>query len=151
MKNLLAKILGLAGMAAALTLTACNGSNNNNNPSNYPNCTTPGSFAAIYPINGSSGVPSTIQTIYVASSVSLGSQFQSVVGAPNGALYPGGGFTQVTLAQIPKPHASPGFSNPIYYSSFVGTLAPSSTWTILFNNRNISNCVPTQFMQFTTI
>jgi hypothetical protein len=144
------KPLGFLAMAAALSLAACNGSNNAGNPSNYPNCTAPGNFVAVYPINGATKVPDNTQTIYVASSVPLGSQYQNVIGAPSGAIYAGAGFTQVSLAQVPKPRTKPSFANPIYYSSYVGTLAPSSTWTMLLNNTNSANCIPVQYQQFTT-
>jgi hypothetical protein len=149
MKNPFAKSLGF--FLLGLTLAACNSGGSTNNPSNFPKCQAPGSFVAIYPINGATNVPDGTQNVYVASSVALGSQFMNVIGLPgNGGLQAGNQFSEVPLSQIPTPRAKPGFSNPIYYVSAVGTLSSASTWTMYLNNTNSVNCVPLQYMQFTT-
>jgi hypothetical protein len=147
MKNSFAKSLGF--FVLALALAACNSNGSTNNPSTYPSCTAPGSFVAIYPINGSTNVPDSTQTIYVASSVALGSQFMNVIGVA-GNLYPGNGFSEVPLSQVPTPHAKPGFSNPIYYVSALSSLSSATTYTMLLNNSNSVNCQPLQYMQFST-
>ena len=59
----------LAFFLLALALAACNSGSNNSNPSTFPNCNAPGSFVAVYPINGATNVPDGTQSIYVASSV----------------------------------------------------------------------------------
>jgi hypothetical protein len=149
MKTPFAKSLGLFLLAFALA--ACNSNGSTNNPSTFPNCTAPGSFVAVYPINGSSNVPDSTQNVYVASSVALGSQFMNVIGLPaGGGLIPGNQFSQVPLSQIPTPRAKPSFANPIYYVTAVGTLSSAQTWTMFLNNTNISNCQPSQYLQFTT-
>jgi hypothetical protein len=147
MKTPFAKSLGF--FVLALTLAACNSNNSTNNPSTFPNCNAPGSFAPIYPINGSTNVPDSIQFVYVASSVTLGSQFMNVIGV-GGALFPGNSFSQVPLSQVPTPHAKPGFSNPIYYVTAIPNVSSGTTYAMLLNNTNITNCQPTQYMQFTT-
>jgi hypothetical protein len=133
----------------ALALAACNSGTNNNNPSGFPNCTAPGSFVAVYPINGANNVPDSTQSIYVASSVTLGNQFMNVIGV-NGGTFPGNQFSQVPLSQIPTPRTKPSFANPIYYVSTVGTLSTATQYTMFLNNSNSINCVPVQFQQFTT-
>jgi hypothetical protein len=147
MKTPFAKLLGLS--VIALALAACNsGGGSTSNPSTYPNCSFPGSFTAMYPENGANNIPDSLTTVYVASSVSLGSQYQTAVSLAGGSLQAGSGFTQVPLSSIPAPHAKAGFANPIYYKSQIGSLGPSSTWLVYFNET--INCVPVQFTQFTT-
>lgn len=147
MKTSFAKSLGF--FVLALTLAACNSSSNNNNPSGFPNCTPPGSFVAVYPISGSTNVPDGTQNIYVASSVTLGSQFMNVIGV-NGGTFPGNQFSEVPLSQVPTPRTKPSFANPIYYVSAVGSLSTATTYTMFLNNTNSVNCVPVQFQSFTT-
>jgi len=149
MNTTLARSLGWIAFGAAVSLAACNSNNSSTNPSTYPNCTAPGSFQAIYPINGSTNVPDSTQVVYVASSVALGSQYQNAVLPPGGYLQSGNQFSQVPLSQVPTPRATPGFANPIYYQTAVGTLSSASTWTFYLNNTN-SNCQPVQYLQFTT-
>jgi len=150
MKLSFVKSLGLLAVAAAMLLGACNSNNNNNNPSNFPTCTPPGSFVAVYPINGATNVPDSVQNVYVASSVTLGNQFMNVIGPPGGGAVAGNLFSQVPLSQIPTPRAKPNFANPIYYVTAVGTLSSASTWTMFLNNTNSVNCVPFQYLSFTT-
>jgi len=147
MKTPFAKSLGL--FLLALTLAACNSGSNSSTPSNFPSCKAPGSFVAVYPINGATNVPDGTQNVYVASSVALGSQFMNVI-AVNGGNFPGNQFSQVPLSQIPTPRTKPSFANPIYYVTAVGSLSTATTYAMGLNNTNIQNCVPTQYMQFTT-
>lgn len=139
-------------LAAIAALSACNSANNGSTPS-FPNCTPPGQLVMIYPANGATGVPDSLSTVYVASSSSnlAQSQYQSVQVAPNGGLTQGGPFLQVSLKQIPKPQATPGFSNPIYYSTYIGAVSPASTWGVGFNNQNNANCQPILIGSFTTL
>jgi hypothetical protein len=150
MKQTLARSLGCVAFGAAISLAGCNGGGSSNNPSSYPNCTAPGNFQAVYPINGATNVPDGTQVVYVASSVALGSQYQNVIQPPGGGAYAGNLFTQVPLSQVPTPRATPSFSNPIYYQTAVGTLSSASTWTFFLNNTNSANCVPVQYLTFTT-
>jgi hypothetical protein len=147
MKTPFAKSLGF--FVFALTLAACNSNGSSNNPSNFPNCTAPGSFAAVYPISGSTNVPDSTQFVYIASSVTLGGQFMNVIGA-GGFLAPGNSFSEVPLSQVPTPHTKPGFANPIYYVTALPNLSSATTYTMYLNNQNIANCQPMQYMQFTT-
>ncbi|HTA38379.1 MAG TPA: hypothetical protein VK760_04860 [Candidatus Acidoferrales bacterium] len=148
MKTPFAKLLG--SFLLALTLAACNsGGGSTNNPSNFPNCTAPGQFVGIYPIGGSANVPDSTQFVYVASSVTLGGQYQNVIGV-GGSLFPGNSFSQVPLSQVPTPHAKPGFANPIYYVTALPNLSSATTYTMLLNNTNSANCVPVQYLQFST-
>lgn len=147
MKTSFAKSLGFLIMA--LTLAACNSGGSTNNPSTYPACTAPGSFVGVYPINGSTNVSDSLQTVYVASSVSLGSQYQNVIGV-GGYLYPGNSFSEVPLSQVPTPHTKPTFANPIYYVTALPNLNSAATYAMLFNNTNSINCQPFQYLQFST-
>jgi hypothetical protein len=151
MKIMRVKSLGLLGIALALALTACSsGSGSSSNPSNFPNCTAPGSFVGIYPENGATNVSDGIQQVYVASSVTLGSQYQNVISAGGGTPYYGNSFTQVTFSQVPTPHTNPGFANPIYYTVTFPNLSAGTQYTMYLNNQNSQNCVPLQYLQFTT-
>jgi hypothetical protein len=143
------KIFSILSLASAVALSACN-SGNSSNPTNFPSCTAPGSFTAVYPINGAANVPDSTQNVYVASSVTLGSQYMNVIGLPGGGVIAGNLFSQVPLSQVPKPRALPSFANPIYYVTSVGTLSSASTWTMLLNNTNSANCVPVQYLKFST-
>lgn len=149
MKTPFAKLLGF--FVLALTLAACSsGSSGSGGPSNFPNCTAPGQFVGIYPINGTTNVSESTTAVYVASSVTLGSQYMNVIQQQNGSLYFGSGFTQVPLSQVPTPHSKPGFSKPIYYSTTFPALSSASHWTMYLNNSNSANCIPVQYLQFTT-
>ena len=139
----------LAFFLLALALAACNSGTNNSNPSTFPSCKAPGSFVAVYPINGANNVPDGTQNVYVASSVTLGSQFMNVI-AVNGGNFPGNQFSPVPLSQIPTPRTKPSFANPIYYVTAVGSLSTATTYAMGLNNTNIQNCVPSQYMTFTT-
>ena len=147
-KRLLTPV-SIFALAAAFALSGCNGSSSTN-PSNSPACSSPGSFTAVYPINRATNVPDSIQNVYVASSVALGSQYTNFIGPPGGGAIPGNLFSQVPLSQIPKPRAKPAFANPIYYVTSVGTLSSASTWTMFLNNTNSANCAPVQYLSFTT-
>jgi hypothetical protein len=151
MKNMFVKSLALLGLASALGLSACSsGSGSTSNPSNFPNCTAPGSFAAVYPIPGAANVPDSTQFVYVASSVALGSQYLNAIQSNGGSTQIGTGFSQVPLSQIPTPHANPSFANPIYYATGVGSLSSETTLTMFLTNQAIPNCVPLQYLTFTT-
>jgi hypothetical protein len=142
------KLLSILALVSAVALSACN-SGSSNNPTNFPNCTPPGSFSAVYPINGATNVPDSTQNVYVASSVALGSQYMNVIGV-SGGNFPGNQFSQVPLAQVPTPRAKPSFSNPIYYVTAVGSLSTATAYTMFLNNTNSANCVPVQYLTFTT-
>ena len=149
MKNPFAKLLGF--FVLALTLAACSsGGSGGSNPTNYPNCTAPGQFVAVYPVNGATNVSDSTQAVYIASSVTLGSQYQNVIQQQGGSPYYGNGFSQVPLSQVPTPRTKPGFANPIYYQTTFPTLSATSTWTMFLNNTNSANCIPVQYLQFST-
>ena len=147
MKISFAKSLGFIVMA--LTLAACNSGSSSSNPSTFPNCTAPGNFVGVYPENGATNVSDSIQTVYVASSVTLGSQYQNVIGV-GGSLFPGNTFSEVPLSQVPTPHTKPSFANPIYYVTALPNVNSGTTYAMLFNNTNSVNCQPFQYLQFTT-
>ncbi len=153
MKNAIIRSLTVA-FAAAAALAACNGTNYSNvyvGPTPGPPCVLPSTFTAIYPPNNST-VPASVTAVYVASQQSnlatgnLGTAVQPPNGLP---AYQGGAFAKVTASQIPSPHATPGFSNPIYYASSIGGLVAGATYQIGFNNTS-SGCQATLFLTFTT-
>jgi hypothetical protein len=141
---------------AVAALAACGSNNNNSTTPSGPSCGLPTTFTAVYPINGSTTVPTNAGYLYIATQNTniANGNYSTAVQPPNGLpAYFGGPFVQVTLASIPKPRTLPTFSSPIYYRSLIayssGGLISGATYQIGFNNGN-SNCTPKLIDTFTT-
>ncbi len=147
------KSLGIFALvfAAASVLAACNGSNNNSF-TNTPTCGLQGNTVLVYPKPGAINVPDGTTRVYIASdnNTLANGNFNTAIQPPNGLpYYFGTTFAQVPESQIPKPHASPGISNPTFYVSGIGGLSAGSTYVIGFNILN-QTCNPAGLGQFTT-
>ena len=134
--------IALAGAAAALG--ACN-SGSSNPPTPSGPCTLPSGtqVALVYPASGSTGITGTFGQVVIASTQSLGSNWNVVLtDAINPGGVPGGNFTTVT-PPFPSPNATPSFANPVYESSsFSGlTFAASQVISVYLNNTS-TNCNP---------
>jgi hypothetical protein len=111
--------LALTLLAAAI-LTGCN--NNNgiyNPPGTGTNCgNPPNSLQVVYPIPGAKHVNPNITAIYVATNGTLpsGNSYNFFLNYSQGQQYTGN-FTQISASSLPSPHATPTFSNPIYYAT----------------------------------
>ena len=113
--------------------------------------------ALVYPVPGSTGNPTTLSEVVVATSGTLPAQWQAGSGwdveltyTPSGT-YPGAvfgaGFASAA-APFPTPNATPPFANPQYWASTMSYAANANTplppgvlITATLNNLN-SSCAP---------
>jgi hypothetical protein len=145
-------------LAATTMLAACNGTNNGfpgPGPTSTPsgNCGGPPSgnqLEVVYPIPGSKNAPPNLPYIYVATKGQLppSNQFDFYLLQSNGQSTFTGIFASTTSSGIPKPHATPKYSNPSYYATYVGgpygspwTIGNDQSVTLLWNDGG-RNCSP---------
>ncbi len=131
----------------ALAFAACGGSGNTfTNPTPGPTCSPNTTVQLIYPIPGATGVPDSPQQIVFAVGTPLPSVWDAYL-APSSSGNNGGytaGLQTITASQIPSPHATPSFANPVYQSvTLGGSLAPptGATWYVWINDTG-GNCAP---------
>lgn len=123
-------------------------------------CTVPTGmqYALVYPVPNSTGNPTSLSQVVVATSGTLPTNWQSGNGwdvelnyTATGA-YPGTAlgteFATISPSAIPTPNASPTISNPSYWQSTFSyaanantPLPPGTTITATLNNLN-STCYP---------
>ncbi|HLY01455.1 MAG TPA: hypothetical protein VKR56_03055 [Candidatus Cybelea sp.] len=145
-------------LSVAAVLAACNGANNGlpgPGPSSGPtgNCGGPPSsnqLLVLYPIPNSKNAPKALGNIYISTKGQLppSNEFDFLLSQSDGASTFTGPFTGINESQIPKPHATPKYSNPVYYESAIA--GPSGTGYIIGPNQYVSlfwndggrNCVP---------
>ncbi|HEY2554003.1 MAG TPA: hypothetical protein VGI15_02035 [Candidatus Cybelea sp.] len=114
-------------LTIAAVLTACNGTNNGINsppPGTGSNCGGPPSsnrLEVLYPIPNSKNAPKALGNIYVSTKGQLppSNAFNFLLVQTSGAQTFTGPFTGISESQIPTPHATPSYSNPIYYQSVI--------------------------------
>ena len=148
------KSLGIAfvPLVAASVLAACNNSGTGTSFTNPPTCGVPGTTVLAFPKNGAAKAPAGLTSVYIVSSVNYlnNGNYNSAIQPPNGLpYYYGNSWAQIPESQVPKPHASPGFSNPTWYSSYIGGLQSGSTYVVGFNVVN-QICNPAGLGSFTT-
>jgi hypothetical protein len=128
----------LTVVAAAGLLVACNG-NNNNPPGTGTNCGGPANnMEVLYPRPGSKTAPSTLANIFVATQGALptSNSFNFYMNTSVPLLYPfTSTFFRVSASAIPSPHATPTYSNPVYYaSSLQSPPGPLNAVQLLWND-----------------
>jgi len=156
----------ILGLSAAV-IAGCNSSSPYYAPTPGPPsgpCNGPAnSMEVLYPIPGSKNAPSTLNNIYVSTSPALppSNSFNFELMTNNPALPPSfytGVFFGISESQIPTPHKSPTYPNPIYYATTIfGPSAPPSyslgldTTVVAYWNDGGTNCVPNvKVTSFTT-
>ena len=129
----------------AIAFAACGGSPTTS-ATPGPTCAPNTTVQLIYPIPGATGVPDAPQQIVFAVGTALSSNWDAYI-APN-SNGNNGGYTNtlqtITASQIPSPHATPSFANPVYQSvTLSASLAPptGTTWYVWLNNL-AGNCTP---------
>jgi hypothetical protein len=138
--------------AVAALLAACNGGNNvSQPPGTGTNCGgPPNSLQVLYPIPNSKGIPPGLGNIYVSTKGQLPSNnfFNFLLDTSNGSSWFTGTFTGISLKQIPMPHATPSYPNPIYYASSVtgpsgsyGPIGPNQVVDLFWNDGG-TGCTP---------
>ncbi|HLX25767.1 MAG TPA: hypothetical protein VKR05_02140 [Candidatus Cybelea sp.] len=129
MKNSIGVFLAI--LAGAGLLAACN---NNSTiaapPGTGSNCGGPPSsnqLEVLYPAPGSKASP-VLQNIFVSTKGQLppNNQFNFFLVAGNNSFFTSL-FQGSSRSQIPKPHATPSYSNPIYYVTSLPPSAPLGT------------------------
>ena len=149
----------LGTVAAALLLAGCNNNSNGGTPpTSGPNCGGPANqMEVLYPRPNAGAVPPTANIIYVAFNGALpsGNQYDLISNQSNGAAPQysvnqagqpvngsGSGFFSVSASQIPSPHATPTFSNPVYMATgFPTPFGPLDTIQLYWNDFG-TQCTP---------
>jgi hypothetical protein len=139
-------------------LAACNGNNSigpGPGPSQGPsgNCGGPPSsdqLEVLYPIPNSKKAPPGLANIYISTKGQLppSNQFDFYLAQSNGANTFTGPFSGINKSQIPNPHKTPTYSNPVYYASAIAgpsgssyTIGPNQAVSLFWNDGG-RNCVP---------
>jgi hypothetical protein len=135
----------------ASLLAACNGGNNavNNPPGTGSNCGGPpaaNQLEVLYPIPGSKKAPPGLGNIYVSTKGQLppSNGFNFFLVQSNGGSTFTSPFFGISKSQIPTPHATPSYSNPVYYaSSLPGSyfIGPSQAVSLFWNDSG-TGCTP---------
>jgi|GEM_PF-3353710 hypothetical protein len=148
-------IVLLAGLVALCCgLVACGGAGGLGAPPTQISCAFPTGtvLTPVFPINGATGVPTSITQIVVADNPPLPNSWQIVLSAPNGSAAAQGNLTTIAASAVPSPAATPAFSaSPTYQASNItSTLAPGTTYQVSLWD-SASNCnVFNQIATFTT-
>ncbi len=147
------KLIGVLGAfaAGAALLAGCNGSSGNNNPPPGvgTNCGGPPSanqLQVLYPIPNSRNAPQALGNIYVSTKGQLppSNQFNLFLAQANGAQTFTSVFFGISKSQIPSPHATPGYSNAVYYASSLPPsyiIGPNQAVSLLWNDGG-TGCSP---------
>ncbi|MGC1380977.1 MAG: hypothetical protein WA814_08140 [Candidatus Baltobacteraceae bacterium] len=140
-----------AAVAGTALLTACNGSSGNNNPPPGvgTNCGGPPSanqLQVLYPIPNSKHAPPALGNVYVSTKGQLppSNSFNFFLVQANGAQTFTSVFFGISKSQIPSPHATPKYSNPVYYASSLPpsyVIGPSQSVSLLWNDGG-TGCSP---------
>jgi hypothetical protein len=150
-------IVALIIFSTAAVLAACNGNSVfNNPPGSGTNCGGPPSanqVQVLYPIPGATNAPPGLGTLYISSKGQLPSnQFNLGLALSNGGLLGTSPFFGTSASKIPKPHATPTYSNPTYYATSLGpsvVIGPNQSVSVLWSQTNA--CTPrTQISSFST-
>jgi hypothetical protein len=145
---------------AALAMVAAGCGGGGNSGSSVSACTVPAGmqYALVYPVPSSTGNPTSLSAVVVATSGTLpptwmtGNGWDIELNYSATGSYPGtalgGEFAAVSYSAIPTPNATPSFANPSYYQSTFSyasnantPLPPGTVITATLNNLN-SNCYP---------
>jgi hypothetical protein len=144
------KLIGAftAILTAAIVLSACNGGNGSGPaPAPTGNCGgPPNQLEVLFPIPNSTGAPDALGNIYVSTKGALppSNGFNFFLVQSNGGSTFTGNFAQIGQGQIPNPHASPSYSNPVYYQSSLPPsyiIGPAQSVSLFWNNGG-TNCNP---------
>lgn len=146
----------LLGLSMAGLLAACNGNNSGFGPGPTPgppsgNCGgPPNHLEVLYPIPNTRKAPPSLANIYVSTKGALppSNQFNFFLSQSNGGSTFTGPFVGISKSQIPTPHATPSYSNPVYYASAIAgpygsgyIIGPAQAVTLLWNDGG-RNCTP---------
>lgn len=139
-------------LIAAGLLAACNSNNgfsNNPPPGTGSNCGGPPSsnnLQVLYPIPNSKNAPAALGNIYVSTKGQLppSNSFNFYVVQSNGLSTFTSPFFGISKSQIPTPHATPGYSKPIYYASSLPPsyiIGPNQSVSVFWNDGG-TGCTP---------
>jgi hypothetical protein len=133
---------------AAMLVSACNGGNNAAAPPGTgQNCGgPPNNLEVLYPIPNSRNAPSALGNVYVSTKGQLppSNNFNFFLVQSNGNSTFTGAFAGVSASQIPTPHASPSYANPVYYASSLPPsyiIGPSQAVSLYWNDGG-TGCTP---------
>ena len=136
-------------LAGAGLLAACNNATVSAPPGTGSNCGGPPSsnqLEVLYPAPNSTNAPANLQNIFISTKGSLpaNNQFNFQVVPSNGLSVFTSLFQGASASQIPKPHATPSYSNPTYYVASLPygyTIGPSQTVNLYWNDGG-TGCTP---------
>ena len=148
-------LTALGFLTIAAVLTACNNANSINTPppGTGSNCGGPPSsnhLEVLYPIPNSRSAPPGLGNIYVSTKGQLppSNSFNFLLAQANGGQTFTGPFAGISESQIPTPHATPSYSNPIYYATSIGgpygsgySIGPDQAVSLFWNDGG-TGCTP---------
>jgi hypothetical protein len=135
-------------LAVAALLVACNGSNGGS-PAPAPSGTCggpPNKLEVLYPIPNTKNAPQNLPFIYVSTKGSLppSNSFNFLLAQSNGNSTFTSLFGQISVGQIPTPHATPSYSGAVYYASQIPPsylIGPDQSVSLFWNDGG-TNCSP---------
>jgi hypothetical protein len=148
MNKSIGTLLGL--LTAAGLLAACTNYNNNVAPiGTGSNCGGPPSanqLEVLFPKPNARRAPATLGNIYVSTKGQLppSNSFNFLLVQSNGAQTFTSVFFGINKGQIPSPHATPSYANPIYYATSLPSgyfIGPSQTVNLIWNDGG-TGCTP---------
>jgi hypothetical protein len=136
-------------LAGAGMLAGCNNGSVSAPPGTGTNCGGPPSsnqLEVLYPIPGTHTAPGILGNIYVSTKGQLppNNQFNIYLVQTNGGSTFTSTFFGVTRSQVPTPHATPSYPNPVYYAASLPssyTIGPGQTVNLYWNDGG-TGCSP---------
>jgi hypothetical protein len=151
------KSIGVLIVILAGVLAACNGNSSvSTPPGTGQNCGgPPNQLQVLWPIPNSQNASGQFNNIYVSTKGKLppSNLFNFYLVQSNGGSTFTSTFFGISASQIPSPHATPSYSNPIYYATSLPSgyiVGPAQSVTLLWNDGG-TGCTPhTAVATFTT-
>ncbi len=147
MKKSIGALVALLSVAGALAACNSNGGGGSTPPGVGTNCGgPPNQLEVLYPIPNTKKAPVALANVYVATKGQLPSNnsFNFYLVQSNGVSTFTSLFYGISKSQIPSPHATPSYSNAIYYASALPpsyVIGPNQAVSLLWNDGG-TGCTP---------
>ena len=147
MKKSIGTLIALLSATAAMAACNSGGGGNSTPPGVGSNCGgPPNQLEVLNPIPNTKKAPPTLANIYVATKGQLpaSNSFNFYLVQSNGSQTFTSTFYGISKSQIPTPHATPTYSNAVYYASSLPPsylIGPNQSVSLIWNDGG-TGCTP---------